>query len=374
MKHLLALLLVAMATVSGIGTGELETNMSIRRLNWVPYTNPEPEYWAASDAPAGYADIFAKTRNNFSSDMPRLKISLGNICEGENIYLQITYLGQPVEGADVGLYRQGGGRELVSEVSTDKNGWAVFGPKEPGRYDALATKIIFVPQINATTGYVEEKFPFGQEMFVIKPCYLPAQDANHWAKEEKTQKIIAKQNYNLMLERQLEAIRLVNGREAVLARIIFVPNATMKNITLVEHVPQSIATGNFSLGFDGNYPKILDENESMALSWNFGRVEEGRPVVREYIILRPISALAASAFSPPEVLDENNSSIFEKAKNETGKIKPEEKKEEGKGFELPQLSGAAAQLLGVGVILVLAAGLIIIRKRNEESPSSGTAP
>ena len=331
---------------------------------------PEEYQWLhiqPTDVSIGNRDIFAKTRLNLSSTDKRLVVSLEPTCEDENLVLQVTYDRQPVPNATVGLYSQGGGRKLVSEVSTDADGWAIFGPKKAGRYDLVATKYVYEQDMNDSgRTFVSRAYPLGQLILAIDLCDQPASmpaRINYSASNEAPggSGIIYSQGF----ERRDQGITLPDGRKAVRMDVLYTPLEDLANVTLLEFVPGEIASNSSAVGFEQNYPEsIRTANGTLAIEWRLSGLAKSLIVQRSYVILRPPEAVDARTFGSPVLLDANRTIIA--GANAMAVVPPQApKKTEGWKLDLPQIPLWVSGL-AILVLIAIVAGFVWTRMDSEK--------
>ncbi len=333
-------------------TGKGDYNCTVIRL---PPEKPPGYYIQPSDISVGIRDIFAKTRLNISSIDKRLVISLTPACEADDLVLQVTYDRQPVPNATVALYSQGGGRKLVSEVTTDTDGWALFSPKKAGRYDLVATKYVYEQEAYTNRTNASQAYPLGQLILTVDLCdqaaSWPAQ-TNYSASNEAPESSIS---YAQGFARRYRNITLPDGKKAVRMEVRYAPSGDFENVTLVDFVPAGLASNSSAVGFEQDYPQSIRQADgTLAIEWQLDGVENSSGVIRSYVILRPPEAMDARAFGSPVLLDANQS-VLAGQNPAAASLAPPPKKAEGWNLDLDQLAIWIAGLAAL-VLLIAAAG------------------
>ncbi len=262
---------------------------------WRPFLTPQQAMTVGTDVEAGQYDYFNATREKADPGAGRLDINLPHVCANQDIEFAVSYKGQPMGGVNVGLYSHTNGRALVGEVTTDANGRAVFERQKHGGYDLLAD----------APGYAS-----GQAVFAIGDCQTGADlyklqtGAAAGAGAAGGRASAGQQKeYGSGLVRILSPIDLPDGRAGTLVSVAFSAGTDMENWTLADAVPASLASGPQALGFESDYPTGIVPGPPLQLQWNLPPVMAGHPVVRSYVLLRPIHAAMMDAYGAPVILD-----------------------------------------------------------------------
>ncbi|MFH1306044.1 MAG: hypothetical protein ABIH83_00100 [Candidatus Micrarchaeota archaeon] len=266
---------------------------------WVDKEDAKPdERWEqATDRPAGEAlDTFEDTRDDFYQWENRIEIKMKKACDSENIEVQIFFRGKALPGAKVKLYSHAGGRKYVSEVQADGKGWAIFGPKDRGKYDIVAEK----------NGY-----NFGQKIFEIDICkigtekegkiYSENYEENIYEESEFERKITidVREGYKRIFERMELADGSVGTRVEI--QVGGEEKENGKEYMLWEKVPKKIANNAKQIGFENTYPdEIFEEGEFVKIGWMLNSEYNG-DVAREYVILNNVERSGAYNFGAPKI-------------------------------------------------------------------------
>ncbi len=261
-----------------------------RDTQWRPFLTPNEAGTVGSDVEAGQYDYFNGTREHPQAGTDALVIDRPHVCSGEDIFFTVYYQGQPVSGANVGLYSHTNGRALIGEVTTDAHGRAIFIRQSDGGYDLHATY---------------RDYPSALDVFYVGPC-APGFDSYRQAKTMPSavapQKPVSRA-YASGAVRALKPITLVGGQEATEVTISYNLTSAWNSATLSDAVPSSLAGSAKALGFQSDYPTSITGAAPISLSWKLPPMQAGRTLTRSYVLLRAFSPDMLGAFGEPSIVD-----------------------------------------------------------------------
>ncbi|MFA5108817.1 MAG: hypothetical protein WC492_04795 [Candidatus Micrarchaeia archaeon] len=260
---------------------------------WLNESQVEADYAYAqgTDIPAGERyDTFKDTREYIAPAEKRISIEILDACAQEGIIARTVYGRVPLGNVLLSLYSHAGGREFVSEVTTDSNGYGAFWPKENGKYDFVARK---------------DEYNYGQKVFEIADCPYKFQirRAPPILSDAPEQRVLSSregENY----ARQIETANIANQKQAVKMRFsIFAQAGANQSRVLEERVSSQIAQKISDIGFEKDYPdEILQNENEIVFRWNVGKEYSGN-LSREYILFGNRSGEDITYFEAPKIFD-----------------------------------------------------------------------
>lgn len=243
-----------------------DTNMS----RYVQYEPKPAVYWARSDEAIGSSglDTFEDSRPTFQSWEKKIEIEIdaNKTCVNEYILIRTWYRSKPLAYAQVKLYSHAGGRTFVSEVTTDENGWAVFGEKPYGKYDFIARK---------------EDYNEGQKIFSVDYC-LPKKEKME-VRTDAWRETVFSVVYAKEYERRYIQTQVGGGQTATKVRL----DARVDgNKYIIEKIPRTVVEDKSLIGFESFYPQIFEQNkDEIVIGWKIDGAKN-QTVFREYVIMR----------------------------------------------------------------------------------------
>lgn len=244
------------------------------------------------------------------------ELHLVPFCANESLSVQVTYHDEAAAGKIVALYSYDGGRHLLSQVKTGRDGWAVFAPRPPGRYDLVATNnasnlVIVTQGLAQAVDYTNDSL--GQIFFKIPPCISPPSGAgwNQSLAPATSNEPILVQDYPAGISRAFYAIQLPDGREATRVRLSIKRLAHDTNLTISEFLPRAAVPSQALVGFEWAYPDLINASAPLLLQWSLPPSARGGEDEREYVVLRPLTAEQAAEWTAPVLVREGEK------KNET---------------------------------------------------------
>ena len=296
-----------------------------------------------------------------------LDIQLVPFCANEIMQVRVTYAGQPVHGVVVALYSHSGGRQMVSRVYTDPNGWAVFAPKTAGDYDIIST---FNESQLTDRSYDNDWFDFdsidstaGQIRFVIPPCLSPPSGAklNESPAAASAGAPIYTQNYPQGVTREFYPIHLPDGRAATRVKLTVPRSAGEAGLILGEPLPLAAVPSIGLIGYEWDYPQNASNQTPMELEWNLEGTTAARQDERTYVVLRELTPELAGTWSAPVLMRGKSAQTAQAAgaeKNPAGDKTTAAPAQSALRLDLGGLVGA-----GILVpILVIGAGTYLYRR------------
>jgi len=226
-------------------------------------------YWSRSDEAEGSGlDTFEQTRPKFQSWEKKIEVEIDSdrACEDENILIRTRYRSKPLPFTQVKLYSHGGGREYISEITTDENGWGVFGEKPLGKYDFVARK---------------ENYNEGQKIFSVDMC-LPEikQQQSEIEKKENVDAVVYAREY----ERRYIETEVGGG---ILATKVRIKAIEPQGEYVIERIPRYFVEDKNRIGFEENYPQIFEQDSKyITLGW---KTDGSLEFVREYVIMTDVA-------------------------------------------------------------------------------------
>ncbi|MDE1798645.1 MAG: hypothetical protein KGH63_04560 [Candidatus Micrarchaeota archaeon] len=292
----LALLAAApMAVLTNVSYGGVDTNKWTgqqigRDTQWRPFLTPDQAATVGTDVEAGQYDYFNSTREKPQPGVAGLVVDRPHVCSGEDISFTVTLNGQPVSGADVGLYSHTNGRALVGEVMTDAYGHGTFIRQSDGGYDLHATY---------------QDYPSGLAVFWVGPC-APGFDAYRQATTMPPAAAApapVRKTYASGMVRALRGVTLADGSDATVVTLSFNATSGWDNATLEDTVPTWLAGSPSAVGFQSDYPSFISDGAPVRLDWQLPAVAAGHSVERSYVLLRRFTPGMLAAFGEPAVYD-----------------------------------------------------------------------
>jgi len=284
MRKLLVIALLIAILASGLGAycvclykGQCGCDNSdpYRSTNMTRIVDFEPKpqiYWSRSDEAEGSGlDTFEDSRPTFQSWENKIEVKFdgGKACANEDMLIRAYYKGKPLSNTQVSFYSQGGGRKYISQVTTNENGWAVFGARPAGRYDFVAKK----------DGYND-----GQTVFSIDICRIVLDETKKKAQTLDEEDEVAAAVYGGEYERRYFNSKVGGGQIAT--RVVLKAKVTQGDRHVYEKIPKEIAQNKYEIGFERKYPQIFEATQDgITLGWEVPQNQTSY-FEAEYIILK----------------------------------------------------------------------------------------